>query len=460
MINSTLRLVVILSLHLVLLFFTRFTLWPEMVVYPYLLNNGFYLYKDIINPYLPSFIFLLSLFSKIFGFSPLPYQILTWAIIITTDIIIYFIVKRISNKELNALAATVFFALFSTPLGINGLWFDLLQTPLIILSVYFASIYLKTKQRENLFKSLIFLTLAFLIKQQAIIFAFSLSLFLFAKIGTKLIKDLQKLKILILLIVSLAILHLIIFYLQKNLADFLIWTIYFPFFKASTMQGYVQIPSLRQASMLIALVAFFAPILGLKPIRLFIFCAVALFAFAYPRFDYFHLIPSLSLFAISLSFDLKSFKKLNPILAIISLSALSFLTLFTIRYYLNNWNREIRFFEADVYAEAATIKSYIGLSKSIYVQNGPDQLFPIAGFLPINPWADEFPWYLEFNDLQDEIVQSLKENQPKFIIYKPYEHGEEFQIGSYKPSKVTDYIDKNYENYTKVSDTLWLKILK
>src|SRR3989344_1901426 len=81
-------LVAILLVHLLLLINTKFTLWPEMVVYPYLLNNGFILYRDIINPYPPLFTGFLTIFARIFGYSPLFYQILTWVVILLIDLLI------------------------------------------------------------------------------------------------------------------------------------------------------------------------------------------------------------------------------------------------------------------------------------------------------------------------------------------------------------------------------------
>ena len=51
-------------LHVFLLTNTKLTLWPEMVVYPYLLNKDFILYKDIINPYQPVLSYFLAFFSN------------------------------------------------------------------------------------------------------------------------------------------------------------------------------------------------------------------------------------------------------------------------------------------------------------------------------------------------------------------------------------------------------------
>src|SRR4030042_6988804 len=83
-----------LLVHLLLLINTRFTLWPEMVVYPYLVNNGFLLYRDIINPYPPFLTYFLTIFSKNVGYNPFSYQIFTWGIILLTDIVIYILSKK------------------------------------------------------------------------------------------------------------------------------------------------------------------------------------------------------------------------------------------------------------------------------------------------------------------------------------------------------------------------------
>src|SRR3989344_6030545 len=137
-------LILLLLVHAVLLVNTKFTLWPEMVVYPYLLNNGFQLYKDIINPYPPAFVFFLAQFSKIFGYIPQSFQILTWLTIIIVDLLIFAFAFKITEKLLYGLLSLAFFVFFSIPFGANGLWFDLIQTPIILMSCYFFWRFLKS----------------------------------------------------------------------------------------------------------------------------------------------------------------------------------------------------------------------------------------------------------------------------------------------------------------------------
>ena len=154
--------------HILLLMNTRFTLWPEMVVYPYLFNNGFLLYKDIINPYPPAFILFLSKFSTLFGYSPQPYQTLTWVTIIIIDVLIFIFATKLTKKILFGLLSSIFFILFSIPFGVNGLWFDLIQTPFILVSFFYFYKFMKNTRYFELFLSVLFVTFAFFIKQQAV----------------------------------------------------------------------------------------------------------------------------------------------------------------------------------------------------------------------------------------------------------------------------------------------------
>src|SRR3989344_3207116 len=119
-------------LHLILLVNTKFTLWPEMVVYPYLINNSFLLYKDIINPYPPFLAVFLSLFGNAFGYLPTPYQILTWVIVILIDLSIFMVVYKLTKNYYFAFFALLFFVILSIPFGVNGLWFELIQTPFVV----------------------------------------------------------------------------------------------------------------------------------------------------------------------------------------------------------------------------------------------------------------------------------------------------------------------------------------
>src|SRR3989338_6645938 len=306
MIRSWLLISLILLVHLVLLLNTRFTLWPEMVVYPYLVNKGFFLYKEIINPYPPILTFFLTIFAKIVGYHPVPYQILTWIFILTIDLSIFYIAKKIFKKLHSALASLLFFMILSIPFGVNGLWFDLVQTSFILFATYYFYQYLqKPKQIDTLLLPFFSLTIAFFFKQQAIWLILWFSIFFFFNFFT-----------IIFLLFPPA------FFKTKFETNFLISTAF-----------------------------------------------VSLF-FAYPRFDYFHLIPSLALISVMFGENLKNLSISNFPARAVFVFSLFFLVFFTGRYLTRNWHQDVRFFEKDVMQAAAFLAKITSSSEPIYIQNG------------------------------------------------------------------------------------------
>lgn len=449
----------VLFVHLVLLFNTRFTLWPEMVVYPYLLNNGFVLYKDIINPYMPTFTYALSIFARFFGYEPTPYQILAWSAIMVIDLLIFLVARRITGKISQAITATAFFIILSIPLSVNGLWFDLIQTPFVLLAVYYYWRFLKNEKSTNsLFLSVFFATFAIFIKQQALwLILWFLAIPLVSSRRKALFNTGKNPKIIVFPLVFF-LLYILFFKINNLLPDFLYWTIYFPYFLSSSLPGYLLFPNSRQIVIVLILFLLFIPLLFSKKQdqKFFVLTAAVLLLFAYPRFDYFHLIPALTVLSLALPKNVELVKISNQNLVIFGVSFILLLA-FTTRYFQRNWTKEVRFFENEIFESARIIQKISPGSDPLYVQNGPDQLLPIAKKLPPKPWVDEFPWYLEKSNLQQKVYKGLRQQNPTFIVFKPYQEGDVYEIGTYKPQLIASYIEDNYTDFLKVSDALWLK---
>jgi len=182
--------------------------------------------------------------------------------------------------------------------------------------------------------------------------------------------------------------------------------------------------------------------------------------FAYPRFGYFHLIPLISFLSIFFGQNLVNLSKTKSILKLIAIFGFIGISVFFVNYLKTAFTKEIRFFEKDIFTSAAYIKNITTSGEMLYIQNGPDQIYSITGRLPIKPWADEFPWYLEDSRLQQKVVDSLKVLKPKFILFKPYDTGKKYETGVYRPELINDYIDSNYILKERISDQLWLKVQK
>lgn len=456
----------ILLIHLVLLVNIRFTLWPEMVVYPYLLNNGFLLYKDIINLYPPLFTSFLTIFARFFGYNPLPYQTLTWSLILAIDLIIFFVAKKILKDDLWAKISTAFFAFFSIPFGVNGLWFDLAQTPLILLAFLYLYRFTNLPKLRFAFYSFFFLTIAFFIKQQIAWLALWFLAVLLFKLGSKIKQFVRRIPYFVLPFLFLLVFQLVVFWQKQIAPDFVFWALYFPFFQASKMPGYILWPTLRQVAVVLSLILFFLPIIvkRRKATNLIIPTAIVLLLFAYPRFDYFHLIPAVSILSLAVrdnTKELVKLKKKSHSWFLVSIFGLVFLTIFTARFFINNWTNQVRFFEKDIFVVASLVSKITPQNERVYIQNGPDQILPLAQVMPVKPWVDEFPWYLEGTGIQDQVVLSLAIQKPAYIIFKPYDAGDDpYQTGVYRPQKIADYLDIHYQNLLQITDTLWLKIRK
>lgn len=445
----------ILTVHLLLLFSTQFTLWPEMVVYPYLMNNGFELYRDIINPYQPLFLYFLSFFSKIFGYRPLPYQLLTYFLIVLIDLIIFRISLVLSkNKRISFLSVT-FFVFFSIPFGINGLWFDLVQTPFILGAIYY--LYLVSKQPDNkhFFLLSLLLTISFFIKQQAvwiIIFSFTLIVFRYRIETLNLIK---KNFISFLPFIALSLLFMTNAVSAKSINDYIFWTLKFPLI-ATKLPGYLLLPTPRELLFIGALLAIAVTSIGVlkKEVKVLAGSCLPLFLFAYPRFDYFHLVPALaviSLFLGSTLTSLRSFFKLVLFLFLIFLLSILF-----IHRFQNSFLKETRFFEKDIINNSQQVSEGVYPEQLVFLQNAPDQLLPLASLIPTKPWADDFPWYMEVSDIQTKVLAGLENQTPKVIISSPYIKGETYGLGAYRPAKIVEFIGNNYRFERAINNNLIL----
>ncbi len=452
----------VLLVHFALLVNTRFTLWPEMVVYPYLLNNNFLLYKEIINPYPPAFIYFLAQFSKIFGYVPKPYLVFTWTMILLTDVLIFAIAAKINKRLLSGVVASIFFTFLSIPFGVNGLWFDLIQTPFILVSFFYFYEYLKEKDFKKLFISFLLITIAFFIKQQAAWLAiwFLFYLLVISKNGYRL--NFKRIFWLSLPFVLISLIHTLYFARLRTLEEFWFWAVNFPIFEAPNSPGYILTPTVRQLVVVISLFALFISVFKARDKRILFILATSLFlfVFAYPRFDFFHLIPALAVLSLAIGPFLNCFSKETIPIKVLSTSALIFLSAFAIRSYIINWKQDVRFFEPEIFSVANYLSANTDSSDLIYIQNGPDQLLPLSRRLPPKPWADEFPWYLETDKQQERVVNAIKNQKPKLVIFKPYEEGGKYDLGSYRPEEIVGYIDENYKKLVQISDNLWLRFPK
>lgn len=414
----------VILLQLYLLVNSSFTVWPEMILYPWLMQNNYILYKDIINPYTPLLSLILSSFFSVFGTGINNLKILTYLIILLTNVTVFWSVYKLSKDTKKAILASLIYVLLSYSYGGNGLWFELALTPILIISLMM--IYISNRREELLLAGLL-LGLAILIKQNAALFFLPVIYLLIIR------NKIQNMIYLLLPCFVLGASTFIYLILNHSLEEFYHWAILLPVFY-SAQPGFVSMPALRQYPLILFPSLALAGLSGLggkfKEKIYWVLSFVIATSFAFPRYENFHLQVLVGLAAI---FSSRMTKKYLVVFLFITL-------LIFVRSERKLLNQTDRFIDQETIILAEKIDSYV----SVYLLNSPDLAYFFAQKLPPKLWAINFPWYFEQPGFEDRFISNLRLEKTEYIVIGDPFGGNKYDLGNYFPEKLLKYI---YENY-------------
>lgn len=436
--KNTIFLVVILLAHLFLLVVLKFTAWPEMTIWPYLINNGWLPYQDIAIAHTPLLIVKLAMFYKIFGVGILQLKIFTWILILITDCLIFWIARKLWDKKV-ALITVGAFAFWQLFFDGNGLWFDLFMSFFALLSYYFV-------KQKKYFWTAIFWTLAFISKQTAVWFLIPIGFFLLRDSKFK-IRDLTKailgsLLILLLLVIPLLLLGI--------LPSFYNWAIHFGVFVLPKSLGQIQLPDFKNIIVTVFPFLIFIPLFvksKLKNLDLLIWSFAGIMG-AYPRFEYFHIQPAIPFLAIATGLVFINLERKNILTKLfIPIYITGSIYLFA-GFFMRNFNEGTRFYESNVQNIVAYVKSNTNQGDMIFVMNWWDNIYALTNTLPATrPWIPQLSWYQEIPGIQEKEIVDLENSKPKLILLQKYS---ETGLSAYKPQKIYDYVMLNYKLKEKI----------
>ena len=420
--NNYVVLPLILVLHLLLLFLNKFTAWPEILTWPYLILKGWLPYRDIGIAHTPLLIVTLSLFYKLVGIGLLQLKFVTWVIVAISDILVFRVADKLWGKKTAVLSLLLYIPLQLFYEG-NSLWFDLALTPLIISLYYFA-------KKQNYFLVGIFWALAYLTKQTAVWFMIPTIMYTQGLALKGITKTAVNIILGILIVFIPFALLLISFHL---IDDFYFWAIKFALGVLPQATGQVILPDLLQLakSYLVFLPLVFTPEL--------LVWAIAGSLSAFPRWEMFHFQPALPFvaFAIARIFvKHQSGKQKSAVYFVLILFAP-----FLIRTYIRDFQRPSRFYEPEVKKVAEYVKSKVTFNEKIVVLNSWDHFYVLTDTLPAyRPWIPQLSWYLQEDSIERQMYMDIEYSKPKLIILSPYKNS---GLGSYK-SYFTDELLNNY----------------
>lgn len=424
-----------LGLHILFLSTMKFTAWPEMLLWPYLLTEGYMPYSDVAIAHTPFLILMLAIVFKIFGVGILQLKLFTWILILITDALVYTVANKIWKQKV-AVIALISYVFLQTFYDGNGLWFDLLLAPLSLITFYFVN-------SKKYFMAGIAFALMFITKQTAIWFLIP--------IGIQIWLRNRKLALSFIKGGAVVFATFLLLLLAAGLIPaFYNWAVNFGIFVLPHASGQIQLPSVKNLIVSLFPFAIFIPLVLIRKMKLknLTLWAIAGVMGSYPRFEYFHFQPGISFlaFAIAIFFvnlgKRKFFNKnlgLNILITLYLLVALYMALSFAIR----NYGEGTRFYEANVQEVVEYVKSNTRPGDKIFVLNWWDNIYPLTDTIPAtNPWVPQLSWYQELPGIQDKEVSDLEKNKPKLIIFQRYS---DTGLSAYAPQKVYDFIRENYK---------------
>lgn len=441
----------LLTLHLILLSLTHFTAWPEMIFYPWLLSKGLLLYRDLLTQYPPGAFWILEGFFKISGYSIHALQIYAYFWILLGDVALYLISSRLWGKKLIAATVTLVFIFWQVLLYGNTLWFETIMLPF-----YFGFIYYVIKSgrgeggRFAFMAGLFAVPLLFIKQTAAITVVLGFAYLVVIPLKNKLIY-LRNYLLPIIFFVIVGIIYLLI---EHTLTNFISWSLLTPLIFDSSFRvkpGLSDVLFILPAYIPLALLPafWFFKFKYRSEVLLIALLSVSTYFFCSSRFMEFKIIPSAAFSILLLGYTLANIKKikLNNLGKYFIFFVIAVMTIGQIRsgykFTTGRVNTQWIFFGSDYQKLSKFIDYRIG-KEPFFIFGNYDYLYLTQDSVPkVLPYLPLFPWNFKIPGVQEKIIESLKANQIKYVLYIPYQTDSRF-YEKYYPEKLGEYIFTNY----------------
>lgn len=431
-------LIIIILVHIFILTKLIYFPYPELFIYPYLVNHDLKPYSQILDQHFPGLMFLPLNLDNLGMNTPETARIWSIAIVVIIQITLFFIGSEIFKSKFKALLVNILFVVWQPFFEGWVLWIDSFL-PLLLLPAFYALF------KNKFFISGILLGLAIVFKQTII----PLSLFVLVYIFWKRCSPSICLKYLggLLIPVSLMVIYLISI---GVLGDFWYWTVSFnltTYAKFGRGEG----PTLAHLSR--AILVFGLPFLILRKINLtavqilLIFLIGSLVGLT-TRFDFVHFQPALPFALLSFVFVLGRLGGVGRlgVISLYSLVALWWLIIF----YKGHLGDRVIAFDADTKNLAAKIRNYTKQREKIFVFGAAPHLYQMSDTLPAGDiFVFQFPWFLKV--AEGRILEGIEKDKPQIVISDRTVKIEEKKIIEFAPN-IDQYILENYEKIDNVGD--------
>lgn len=438
--SITFLFLIIISIHGFILTKLIFFPFPEFFIYPYLTNQGLLPYSQILDQHFPGLMFLPINLGNLGMNSPEVARIWSIGIVIITQILLFFISKKIFKSSKVSLIVSTAYLIWQPFFEGWVFWIDSFL-PLILLPAFFLL------SRNKLFLTGLMLGIVVVFKQVMI------PLFLLALIY--LIWKRKNIKEVILFVLGFIVPiagMLLYFYLIGVLGDFWYWTVQFNL-TTYAQSGRGVAPTMAHLSR-VALVfgAAFIVLIRAKEREgqlLLLFLIGTLFGLS-TRFDFVHFQPVLPFAILSTMYGIQKISKYK----IIKIGILLYLAVavwWLITFYRGHVSEKIFFFDNPTYELADRIMLYTKPGEKIFVFGAAPHLYQMTKTLPAGDiFVFQFPWF--FKVAEGRILEGIKKDQPNIVVVDRTVKIEEQSITQFG-GNINQYINENYEKIDMVGQT-------
>jgi hypothetical protein len=455
--------------HLLVLSSTQFIDWPELLLYPFLIAHGFTLYTKLLIPYQPLPLFMLVGFFKLTGFSVQSLRLFQLVWIIITDLVFSITVFKLTSSHKITLLGLGLYILLAPAAEGNGLWFDMLALPFLLVGI-FSTIRLITQKpvitRSSTGMFIIAtgsLGVALLTKQTMAWTLVPLTIF---ALYFSLKKDRRGLLLMVLIIATLLfpLLQLFWYLTHGQLKPYLFWIYQFGF-SLKNNPDYV-IPINIGGDYPFILLGLLSVILGIIALKnakqktslvLLLIWTVCSYLPLFPRWTLTHLQSGLlsSVLLISLAVNSllqqpKNVKRIGTvILCVIILIAFKI----NLGFIKNNFGKPNRFYTSAAQRQMTEIKT-ITQGRSYYLAGVPETYYVYLDKIPeVSPFIQWFPWNFEIANVEESQIKALEDKKIQYIFTSPY-HPQNSWYDDKEPVFFEKYLEEKFTHSKTLTSDL------
>ncbi len=435
-------LVLIIGLHLFILSKLIFFPYPELFIYSYLTKQGLVPYKQIFDQHFPGLMFFPVNLMTLGIDTPGEARILHFGIIAVTHLILFKISKKLFKSSYIILIPNLLYLLWQPFFEGYILWIDVFVVPLLLLGFYFL---MDVKKKKHLFYSGLFLGLSMLFKQVVVPLIFLLWVYQFYSL--KSFKRTVPYLLGLAIPASVLILWITALHVWR---EFFYWTVTFNLTTFAHMgRKYPDLNGLAKTLPTIGIgiiSLIFSYTKKLKYTALITIFFIGSLAFAYARFDFVHLQPTLVFSIIATTFLVRKLNMNTLKVWLLSYFLISLILL--IPFYKNNWGKRILFFGEFEKNISEKVLNYTDSGETIFALGTTPHIYYLTKTRPPGDvFVFQFPWFMQV--AEQNILQGIITAPPKVVI-----RDKNAKVGGLSLIEFMPNIDKFVESYYKVIDTV------